>query len=110
LEIDMKKRLFGIFPLLFGLAQASDLVGITPDELQAMQAQGALVVDVRTTEEWKATGMIPGSKGLTYFDSTGGYDKAGWLKQITPWVDASGQSVILVCRSGNRSSARPAAN
>jgi rhodanese-related sulfurtransferase len=100
----MKKWLFTLFPLLFGLAQAGDLVGVTPDELQAMQAQGALVVDVRTPEEWKSTGMIPGSKGLTYFDSTGGSDKEGWLKQFKPWVTSPGLAVILVCRSGNRSS------
>jgi len=99
----MKKRLLALFPLLFGLAQAGDLVGVTPDELEAMQAQGALVVDVRTPEEWKATGMIPGSRGLTYFDSTGGHDQAGWLTQLKPWVAGQGQPVILVCRSGNRS-------
>ena len=100
----MKKRLLALFPLLFGLAQAGDLVGVTPDELQAMQERGALVVDVRTPEEWKSTGMIPGSKGLTYFDATGGYDKEGWLNQLQPWAAAApGQPVILVCRSGNRS-------
>jgi len=99
----MKKRLFTLFPLLFGLAHAGDLVGVTPDELQTMQAQGALVVDVRTPAEWKTTGLIPGSKGLTYFDSTGGYDKDGWLKELKSSVTAPDQPVILVCRSGNRS-------
>jgi len=99
----MKKRLFALLPLLFGLAQAGDLVGITPDELQAMQAQGALVVDVRTPGEWAATGIIPGSKTLTYFTSTGGYDQAAWLKQLQPWVARPSQPVVLVCRSGNRS-------
>lgn len=80
-----------------------DLVGLTPDGLQAMQEQGALVVDVRTPEEWKSTGLIPGSKRLTYFDSTGGYDKEAWLRQLKPLLTSPEQPVILVCRSGNRS-------
>lgn len=99
----MKNGLFALFSLFFGYAQAGNLVGLTPDELQAMQGQGALVVDVRTPEEWKSTGLIPGSKGVAYFDSTGGYDKEAWLKQLKPLQTSPGQAVILVCRSGNRS-------
>ena len=99
----MKKWLFALFPFIFGIAQAGNLVGVTPDELQTMQAQGAIVVDVRTPEEWKSTGMIPGSKGLTYFDATGGADQAGWLKQLKPLTEAGGRPLILVCRSGHRS-------
>jgi len=101
----MKKILLALLSLLFGLsAHAEGLVNLSPDELQALQAKGALVVDVRTPEEWAKTGLIPGSKGLTYFSSTGGYDKDAWLKQLKPLQASPDQPVILVCRSGNRSS------
>jgi len=100
----MKKILSSLLSMLFGLsAHAAGLTNLTPDELQAMQLSGALVVDVRTPEEWAKTGLIPGSKGLTYFDATGGYDKDGWLKQFKPLQSSPSQPVILVCRSGNRS-------
>lgn len=99
----MKKLLSALFALSSGLAFGGDLVGLAPDELQAMQAKGALVVDVRTPEEWKSTGLIPGSKGLTYFDSTGGHDQAGWLKQLQALKTSPEQAVVLVCRSGHRS-------
>jgi rhodanese-related sulfurtransferase len=99
----MKSRWLALFSLWFGLAHAGTLVGLSPDELQAMQAQGALVVDVRTPGEWKTTGLIPGSKGLTYFDSTGGYNKQAWLKQLKPLQTSPEQAVVLVCRSGHRS-------
>ena len=101
----MKKILSTLFSMLFGLvAHAQGLASLTPDELQIMQAKGALVVDVRTPEEWAKTGLIPGSKGLTYFDSTGNYDKESWLKQLKPLQSSPEQPLILVCRSGNRSS------
>lgn len=85
------------------VAQARDAINLNPDQLQAMQTQGALVVDVRTPEEWDKSGLIPGSKGLTYFDANGAYDKDAWLKRLKPLLTASDQPVILVCRSGHRS-------
>lgn len=90
--------------LLSGLAQAANLLNVTPDEVEAMQSKGAVVVDVRTPEEWKKTGLIPGSKGLTFFNSTGNYDKEAWLKQLKPLVKSTDQPIILVCASGKRSS------
>jgi rhodanese-related sulfurtransferase len=99
----MKKfLLLPTLSLLFGIAQAGNLLGITPDEVLAMQTKGALVVDVRTPEEWKKTGLIPGSKGLTFFDSTGGYDRDAWFKQLKTLVKSPDQPVILVCVSGRR--------
>ncbi len=100
----MKRWFYSILLLiLLGTAQAGSLTGITPDEAQELQTKGALVVDVRTPEEWKKTGLIPNSKGLTFFDSVGSYDKEGWLKQLKTLVKSPEQPVILVCASGKRS-------
>jgi rhodanese-related sulfurtransferase len=102
----MKKFMFVLALLVPSLAAcARDAVNLTPDQLQAMQAQGALVVDVRTPEEWEKSGLIPGSTGLTYFDANGGYDKDAWLKRLKPLLASPDQPVILVCRSGHRSAA-----
>lgn len=85
------------------LSLAAELLSVTPEQLSEMQAAGALVVDVRTPEEWAKTGLIPGSKGLTFFDGNGKADPAGWLRQLEPLHRRPDQPVILVCRSGNRS-------
>lgn len=84
-------------------AWAAKLHGVTPDELADLQQKGALVVDVRTPEEWKSTGVIPDSAKLTYFDKNGSYDKSDWLKQLKGQLKAPDQPIVLVCRSGNRS-------
>ncbi len=74
-----------ILTLLFflfckGLA-ANELETVTPEQLLKMQqTQNALVVDIRTEAEWQASGIISNSHKLQSFDT-----------------------VILVCRSGNRS-------
>lgn len=95
-----------LFLSLFALSVpslAGSLVGITGDELLALQKQGAVVVDIRTPQEWAATGVIPGSRELTFFGASGQYDKEAWLKSLKPLLGKKAQPVVLVCRSGNRS-------
>jgi rhodanese-related sulfurtransferase len=63
---------------------------------------GIKIVDIRTKPEWLQTGIIKGSKTITFFDSMGRYDAAGFLKKIAALVKP-GEKVALVCRTGHRS-------
>ncbi|MEW6038229.1 MAG: rhodanese-like domain-containing protein [Pseudomonadota bacterium] len=83
-------------------ALSGELLGITPDELETLKAQGVPVVDVRTPEEWHKTGVIEGSKPLMFFDSKGGYDAAAWIRRFKTIAPDAARPVVLVCRSGNR--------
>ena len=67
-----------------------------------MKATGALIVDIRTPQEWKDTGVIAGAKLVTFGDADGFLKAVG--KDLT-----DGRPLILVCRSGNRSSSAAAA-
>ena len=58
---------------------------------------GTLVVDIRTPGEWADTGVIAGALLVTYDDAE------SFLRQIAPHL-APGQTLALVCRSGNRTS------
>ena len=82
---------------------SGELLGITPDELETLKAQGVPVVDVRTPEEWRKTGVIEGSKLLMFFDSKGGYDAAAWIRRFKTIAPDAARPVVLVCRLGNRS-------
>jgi rhodanese-related sulfurtransferase len=83
---------------------AGELVGVVPDELQRLQRVGVPVIDIRTPEEWNQTGVIPGSHTVTFFNAYGGYDAEAWLQKLRRFAPNSMQPVLLVCRSGNRSS------
>ena len=87
---------------VFGHANA-EIININDDELLRLQASGIPVVDIRTADEWRETGVIQGAYLLTYSFS-GGFDKSNWLKQLHAIVKP-GEPVILVCRSGRRSAA-----
>ncbi|MEY4684392.1 MAG: hypothetical protein RLZ25_851 [Pseudomonadota bacterium] len=82
---------------------AAGLSPLSSEELQFMESQGAVVVDIRTAEEWKATGVIPGSQTLTFYDREGHFDLPGFSKALGRIAPDHKTPVILVCRSGHRS-------
>ena len=75
---------------------------IDPAALKKLLAKGTKIIDLRRPEEWKETGILPGSYKLTAFDNTGRFIRtfpAGLRKVV-----GRNEPVILICRSGNRSS------
>jgi rhodanese-related sulfurtransferase len=87
---------------LAALAANAEIINIDNAELARLASSGVPVVDIRTEGEWKATGVIAGSKLLTYFDENGKANPPQWLEKLKG-VANSDQPVILVCRSGKRS-------
>lgn len=95
---------FLFFLLFSGLLWAADLNNLSVEEVEALQKQGdVLIIDVRTPEEWKQTGIIPGSVPLQFFDKDGNALTQTWLTQFDQLRKSPDQPVILVCRSGHRS-------
>lgn len=71
-------------------------VTVTQMTVEQMKADGALVVDIRTPEEWAATGVIDGAKLVTFTDPE------SFLAAVGPEL-ADGRELVLVCHSGRRS-------
>lgn len=102
----MITKFFSFFLLILSSFHlcAAELGQLTPAQLESMQAQQqALVIDIRTPKEWQASGVIPHSQALEFFDEQGNYDLDKWLNQVKKLQKTAEQPLILVCRSGNRS-------
>ena len=97
------KRLLTSGLLLVSIGAYAEIINIDNAELVRLQAKGVPVIDVRTPEEWRDTGVIKGARLMT-FSFSGGFDKAAWLKQEQQVVKP-GAPVVLICRSGSRSKA-----
>lgn len=97
----MKPKLILIFLALWGSLARADVVHIDNSELERLMAQRVPVVDIRTEPEWRETGIVPGSRLLTFFDERGRADPAQWLNQIKPAAPVD-KPIIVICRSGNR--------
>ena len=75
-------------------------LNVTPDKTM-LEASDMIVVDIRTEPEWRQTGIVPGSKCITFFDAYGNYNAEEFLKQI----DALGGKEVhigLICRTATR--------
>ena len=59
------------------------------------------IVDIRTTAEWKETGLVKGSIPIQFFNERGQYDIPKFLKELNAKVDTS-KEFALICRTGSR--------
>ena len=105
-----KKGAGGVIPPNATLKFEITLLSVTPPkyshvdniELKALLAKGTKLIDLRRKEEWDQTGIIEGSHKLTAFDGRGNFVRTfpAKLKSLA----GENEAVILICRSGNRSS------
>lgn len=80
--------------------QAGGYSNISNAELKELIDDDILVIDIRREEEWEQTGIVAGSKTITFFDKTGRVSK-DFLPQFTA-IAKKDQPVVLICRSGAR--------
>ena len=105
------KRAFGHARLLGGfmmvlLAAAPSFAeqlyrNVDAAELQRLLDRGVTVVDIRTPEEWRSTGVIADSRRIMAFDSRGRFDPS--FPQALSSVADPDEEVALICWSGRRS-------
>ena len=97
----LRSLLLAILSLFVLTTARAEVIDIDNAELARLKASGVPLIDIRTEGEWKSTGVIDGSKLLTFFDERGRASPAQWLAQARA-IARSDQPVILICRSGNR--------
>jgi len=81
---------------------SAEVVDINNEQIIQLSNANIPIVDVRRSSEWAQTGVIPNSILLTFFDDEGNYDYNEWSKKLLSEIEDN-QSIILICRSGNRS-------
>ena len=84
--------------VLFSFASA-DLknVWVTKDFLK----KDIKIIDVRTTGEWKETGIVEGSYPIMFFDEQGRFNIPQFLEKLNKVVKKDEQ-FALICRTGSR--------
>jgi len=90
--------------LLLASAADAEVFDIDNAELARLMAAGVPVIDIRTAGEWQQSGVVAGSKLITYVDEQGRVDAPAWLAKVQG-VAKPDQPVIVICRSGNRTRA-----
>lgn len=71
-------------------------------QLKALVAQGVPLFDVRRPDEWKQTGVVEGSRLLTWVDGAGRV-QPGFFERFSAEAPKD-KPVVIICRTGNRTS------
>lgn len=97
--------LLGALLLALGLAGCGEPPYTNLDNagLKARLDEGVPIYDIRRPEEWRQTGVVAGSRKLTFVDA-GGRPDSGFYPAFTREVRRD-QPVIVICRTGNRTDA-----
>jgi rhodanese-related sulfurtransferase len=72
------------------------------DALKARLAAGATVIDIRRPDEWRKTGVIPGSHLLTFFDQKGQVNPE-FGTELKKLISGPADELVLICQTGQRS-------
>jgi len=99
----MLPRLLGVVLLAGALGGCAEppYSNADNDQLKALLAQGVPIYDIRRPEEWRSTGVVEGSRKLTFVDA-GGRPNPEFLPRFTAEVGKD-DPVVLICRTGSRS-------
>ena len=98
----MLPRLLGVVLLAAVLGGCAEppYSNVDNDQLKALLAQNVPIYDIRRPEEWRSTGVVEGSRKLTFVDA-GGRPNPEFLPRFTAEVDKD-DPVVLICRTGSR--------
>lgn len=72
-------------------------------QLKEKLAAGVPIIDIRRPEEWQQTGVVKGSRLITFFDKRGRINP-DFMSELEKIVKPD-QEVVLICRTGNRTGA-----
>ena len=84
-----------------GLAYAGSVT--PPQAWQLARSGAAFLVDVRSVEEYRFVGHVPGSLHVPWATGTSLNRNPRFVKELEAKVKAKDAIVLLLCRSGNRS-------
>ena len=82
-------------------SMSAQTLDINNDEINKLINNNVPIVDIRTSDEWEQTGIIPNSVLLTFFKKDGSYNFETWYKKLGYLIDIN-KPFILICRSGRR--------
>jgi rhodanese-related sulfurtransferase len=90
--------------LLMGLSACSEppYTNVNSAELEMLLEQDTPIYDVRRPEEWRQTGVVEGSKLLTFVEASGRLNP-DFIERFTE-ANSQHDPVILICRTGSRTS------
>lgn len=80
----------------------ADVETINNIKVKSLISRGVPLIDIRSSIEWKKTGIIEGSHLITFFNEKGKVNLNKWMSAFNKVADTT-KPFMLICASGVRS-------
>jgi rhodanese-related sulfurtransferase len=94
-----------LIALLTSLSLAATLGSVNVKQLKTLQEEGVPVIDIRTPQEWKQTGIIKGAHQMMFFDAQGKDHAQEWMSNLAKITKDKSRPLIIYCAHANRTKA-----
>jgi len=91
--------------VILTLSLFADFKTIDVAEFEKLQKEGLPVIDIRTADEWKTTGIIEGAHKITFFSIEGRPLLADWFFEVGHLVKDKKTPFIIYCAHASRTQA-----
>jgi len=96
----MKKFLLIITLLTVSLF--ADFKTLDTAQFEKLKKEGIPVIDIRTPDEWKTTGIIEGANKITFFNERGQPLLADWFFEVGHLLKDKKEPFIIYCAHASR--------
>jgi len=96
----MKKKIYLL--LMLSLTLFGEFKSVDVKEFEKLQKEGLLVIDIRTADEWKQTGVIEGARKITFFTVRGEPLLADWFFEMGHLLKDKKEPFIIYCAHASR--------
>ena len=80
----------------------SNFASVTDEKISKKHIDSNIpIVDIRTPEEWKQTGLLKGAIPIMFFDEKGKYNIDIFIAKLNKAIDTK-KPFALICRSSSR--------
>lgn len=95
------KRIILLIALL-NMGLFAEFKTIDATELKKLQKEGVLLIDIRTKSEWEDSGIIEGSRKMTFFSEQGQPLFADWFFELGQTIKDKSEPFIIYCAHASR--------
>jgi len=95
-------KIFLLIATLLTLNLFADFKTLDVAEFEKLKKEGVPVIDIRTLDEWKSTGIIEGSHKITFFDVQGQPLLADWFFEVGHLLKDKKEPFIIYCAHASR--------
>jgi len=95
-------KIFLLIVTILSLNLFADFKTLDIAEFEKLKKEGIPVIDIRTPNEWKTTGIIEGSHKITFFNVQGQPLLADWFFEVGHILKDRKAPFIIYCAHANR--------